>query len=1473
MLISLNKKIILIGTILAFLPLSVLATNYYVRKSGNDSNNGLTPATAWKTVTKAANYNLQPGDTVFIGTGIYNEQLVPSRSGSSTAYIVYYGDYKGLRTQDSPGRVTIGGLTAGDPVFVPQSASQNKFTFTLANIINNGDGTSTIKVGIRNNNKSNLKNTAISLPSGVTALYPANGSTWTSPKSIRYTINNPTSNPFYCIRYNLSSGSVYRGGSDTLIYKLTTQQAEALTSVRIRATTVNGTTGDVTLSVVYQPPSGTPYDIACKVNDKDNLVFQGITFGYVSNKAIDLFNTTNIVIRDCDTRNATSYGIYASSWDLHGVLTIESDSILSGNSTGISVQANTAHPDFVININNNYISDCGKGIELYRAYLKNGNINNNIIRNSSSHAIYIYQPTEKALSVSHNQISNVTSGSGLYLYQCGVQNLDYNKISNTGSHGMYISDATSQDVPKINTICNNEVSNVNNNCHGIYLDRVYVGQIANNLIFNITSHGIYANQVGQFAILALDSNLVYNCTGSGIYTMQTMSFNSVKGNTIYLVQNGLYLYANNYFSVANFSDNRIFSYSLQGIYCKYLWNTTIENNLVYGCTGSGFSTYGIQIYNDNLYSNTIKNNTVYNGGYYGIYGNRTTGSWRNNIVTGSTYGFRDNTGSGITATYNCAYNNTYNYSNITPGTGSITQNPLFVDPDGTDNILGGNNWLDDDLHIKSTGGSYHFGAWLYDDQDSPCLDAGDPHDDYSREPEDNGDRINIGCYGNTPQASKKKSACPMTAVYKNFPNNKWVMIGVPIAPNEGNPPGDPLAIFGDDFGGQMPNGTNWTCIHWVTEDSVMEYYEYGDGTIYQPPTPYPGLGYFVWQNTGAPVDVDVRGCPVDHCLLEVAQAPYVDWESEYGVALGFNQFANPYYFTIDWSNTEIFKYESAAKTGTPVEYTLAEAAAQGWISQYAYTWDHNLSQYNIVVPNANTHVDSISVWQGFYFTQIDSVSYLRLNIPNRRVLEKPSPISGSLQSFGEKYTYRSSSVSPDWDWFLKLGVVSKELKLQDTENGIGTAPAAKDGFDGLDALEMLGTDVAGNYLQFKFVIDRAPEIAYDLHAPFETSSTWKIQVETPAANKQKTAEIVWPQIRLVPQNLNFSLLASDNSTVLVEDLRAATSYKFKIKDELTTFYLKVDKVNDSVAPTFSFLFISNPLAPNDLTFFVIPSEPLESITATVNETPLNLNPVASPPNIYYGKYYISSSGSVNIAVNGRDASENSGSGSATMQVLLAKSDATEKITLSDGGIVIELPAGSLSEKTAVYAARCAMDLSLLDENTPIGEPLYIGPDNVKFNQKAVLHVSDLAESENVGLYRLTDGAWEFVGQYQNSGVPINSTGTYGFFSHKADQSQPDNTPLVFAINNCYPNPFNNTTMIRYTVETYGKVRLTVYNLLGQTVRNLVRENQPAGAYLTAWDGRNNNGKQVASGIYYLKMEVLNGDKVLFQSSKKLMLVK
>ncbi|MFA7710219.1 MAG: right-handed parallel beta-helix repeat-containing protein [Candidatus Neomarinimicrobiota bacterium] len=1465
------KKTFFIGLTLAFIPLSIQATNYYVRQTiGNDSNNGLTPVTAWETVTKAANYALQPGDSVFIGPGNYNEQLIPTRSGSAGSPIVYYGDYLGLKTQDAAGIVTIGGYCDGAPYFVPQTASNNYYTFTLEDIIDNGNGTTSIHIRVSNLNSDKLNYIACSLPSGASALSPVNGGTYTGEEGITYTINNPTSNPFYSIKFNSPRNTGIRSGSDDIfIYTLTTEAANSLSAISIQAK-ASWKIGNVSLPVVYQTPVCNSYSIACQVNNKNNLVFQGITFGNVTDKAIDLFNFANITIKDCTIKDAANYGINASGWGVSGSLIIENDSILCGNTAAVKVHSIYNVP-FTLDIENNYIANCGKGIAVEQSPVNN--INNNIVLNASSDAIYLSYTYGMAQSVSNNQINSVSNGSGLYLSIAGVQNVDNNQVDGTGSHGIYIYDNITTNVAKIGTVCNNQISNVANYCDGIFLDRTRIDRVANNLVHDIAGNGISTNQVTVYSIGAIDSNLIYNCAASGIYVVQAMPFNSIKGNTVYLVQNGLNITGVQYFDVDDFSDNCVFSYSTNGIYVKYLQNTTLENNLVYQRTGSGSQGYGINIYNDNIWTVNVKNNTIYNAGYYGIYGRYVTGSWRNNIVVGSTYGMRlSGWGAYVIATYNCVHNNQYPYYGITPGIGSITADPLFVDADGADNILGGDNWHDDDLHIKSTGGSYHFGLWLYDDADSPCLDTGDPNDDYSFETEDNGDRINIGCYGNTYQASRRRSNCPMTAVYPNFPNNKWVMIGIPVAPTEGTPPGDPLAIFGDDFGGAMPDGTNWYSIHWVTEDSVMEYYEYGDGTIYQPPTPYPGLGYFVWQNTGAAVNVDVSGCPVDQCQLDVAQAPYVDWASAFGTALGFNQFANPYIFPIDWSNTEVYKYDSSERTDEPEVYTLSEAAAQGWISPYAYTWDHDLNQYNVVVPNAGNHGDSVSVWQGFYFIQIDSVSNLQLNIPHRRVLAKSSPVTNSLAAFGKKYTYRTASVSPDWDWFLKLGVVSTELKLQDIENGIGTAAAAKDGFDGFDALEMRGTDVTGNYLQLKFVKNNAPDCAYDLHAPFDANSTWKMQVKTPSTNLKKSAEIVWPQIRLVPQNLKFSLLAGDNS-ILVDDLHQISSYKFQLKDTLTTLYVRATKIGDSTPPTFSYVFTSNQLAPNDLTFFIVPSEPLNSVTATVNGKTVNLTPVSSPPNIYYGKHYISETGAIDLAVSGTDVSGNSGAGSATFQAVLAKSATSQKIALSQSGIEIELPAGSLSEDMAVYATRCAMDLSALDQKAPIGDPIYIGPDNVKFTNKATLRLTDPDESKNVALYRLTNGNWELVENCQNSAVQIAASGTYCFFPGTGGDSHTTATPLTYALNDCYPNPFNNTTTIHYSIKEPGRVQLTIYDLRGYEVQRLINNIQPTGTYQIPWDGRNQSGEPVASGIYYLSLKVSSGEKILYRANKKLTLIK
>jgi hypothetical protein len=70
----------------------------------------------------------------------------------------------------------------------------------------------------------------------------------------------------------------------------------------------------------------------------------------------------------------------------------------------------------------------------------------------------------------------------------------------------------------------------------------------------------------------------------------------------------------------------------------------------------------------------------------------------------------------------------------------------------------------------------------------------------------------------------------------------------------------------------------------------------------------------------------------------------------------------------------------------------------------------------------------------------------------------------------------------------------------------------------------------------------------------------------------------------------------------------------------------------------------------------------------------------------------------------------------------------------------------------------------------------------------------------------------------------------------------------------YPNPFNNETVIEYGLPVANRVRLVVYNLIGQVVRTLVDEHQLAGFKKAQWDGRDNHGWQVSSGIYFIRLE-------------------
>jgi hypothetical protein len=74
-------------------------------------------------------------------------------------------------------------------------------------------------------------------------------------------------------------------------------------------------------------------------------------------------------------------------------------------------------------------------------------------------------------------------------------------------------------------------------------------------------------------------------------------------------------------------------------------------------------------------------------------------------------------------------------------------------------------------------------------------------------------------------------------------------------------------------------------------------------------------------------------------------------------------------------------------------------------------------------------------------------------------------------------------------------------------------------------------------------------------------------------------------------------------------------------------------------------------------------------------------------------------------------------------------------------------------------------------------------------------------------------------------------------------------PSGYVLSQNFPNPFNPQTTIRYDLPEAGNVRLVVYNPVGQRIRTLVDERQSKGIYATVWDGRDDIGRDVASGVY------------------------
>ena len=93
-------------------------------------------------------------------------------------------------------------------------------------------------------------------------------------------------------------------------------------------------------------------------------------------------------------------------------------------------------------------------------------------------------------------------------------------------------------------------------------------------------------------------------------------------------------------------------------------------------------------------------------------------------------------------------------------------------------------------------------------------------------------------------------------------------------------------------------------------------------------------------------------------------------------------------------------------------------------------------------------------------------------------------------------------------------------------------------------------------------------------------------------------------------------------------------------------------------------------------------------------------------------------------------------------------------------------------------------------------------------------------------------------------------------------------PTDFALHDNYPNPFNPTTQIRFDMPIMGDVRLTIYNMLGQKVKEYQMNGLPVGYHTLTWNATNNLGDPVSAGIYFYQLQTKT-----FTKTKRMVLLK
>jgi len=315
----------------------------------------------------------------------------------------------------------------------------------------------------------------------------------------------------------------------------------------------------------------------------------------------------------------------------------------------------------------------------------------------------------------------------------------------------------------------------------------------------------------------------------------------------------------------------------------------------------------------------------------------------------------------------------------------------------------------------------------------------------------------------------------------------------------------------------------------------------------------------------------------------------------------------------------------------------------------------------------------------------------------------------------------------------------------------------------------------------------------------------------------------------------------------------------------------------------SLSLFQNPVATAVAHFIVNTDAPLKAAPVayvTIGDhapSPVYFAPISSKT--YRGSFVFTASGIADISVFASSLLERDTIATRDFRVEFIGAGKAGKLVSSDNKVEVLFPQGSVKKDIYATCISVSEDSRYQFEEEPemvtFGEAYQLGP-SISCDKDLIISFPlgglDLKDKDKTlfSIYKYEDGKWNRLESFLEGNSVCAKVKSLGVCRLIYDPRGKHiaGIPKTYQLFQNYPNPFNPETQIRYDLPVSGHVKLTIYNILGQKVKVLVDQIQDAGHKSVIWDSRDEDGREVASGIYFYKIGAEN-----FQKTKKMVLLK